>query len=269
MLALDPICRAYQSLFSHNHPDAVRLVELHHAGQQADFLRAYFDHEYDKGIKTVERFSRLVPNRDHGDSLDFGCGAGGLTYRIAERSTRTVGIDLDPEKISFGRTQALRVNQTNVDFLCYDGGDVPLESESFDTIFCIDVVEHLPQPARFVHEFRRLLKPGGLLFVSFGPPWAHAHGKHMWARLPGWWSHLLFPTSTCMRVGGLDPKMTWEDLGMFRLTVRHFERIMATSGLETVCQNNLIGSRFAKPFRAIPFLRELFIGEVEGVYRKA
>jgi SAM-dependent methyltransferase len=269
MIALDPVCRIYQSLFHHNHPEEARLVSLHHNGEHEKYLRAYFDHEYEKGVTSVSRFEKLTPGRNWGESLDFGCGAGGLTYRIAEKSERTTGIDLDPEKIGFGRCQALRVGTTNVDFVCYDGGDVPLPDESFDTIVCVDVVEHLPNPERFVAEFKRLLKPGGMLYVSFGPPWAHAHGKHMWARLPGWWTHLLFPTSTCMRVSGFDPKTTWEDLGMFRLTVGRFERMMAASGLETVHQKPIVGMKPLRLVGKVPGLRELVIGEVEGVYRKA
>lgn len=267
MVALDPVCRFYQSLFHHNHPEEARLVHLHHTGQHDQYLREYFDHELAKGGQVVERFARLAPQWKNGQSLDFGCGAGGLTYRIAEVSDRCIGIDLDPEKIAFGRGQALRVGRTNVEFLCYDGGDVPLPDASFDSIYCVDVVEHLPTPEKFVAEFRRLLRPGGMLFVSFGPPWGHAHGKHMWARLPGWWTHLLFPRSTCMRVSGFPAHTTWEELGMYRLTVGKFERTMKHSGFETLHYKPQIKRLFA-PLKSIPFVRELFIGEVVGVYRK-
>jgi glycosyltransferase involved in cell wall biosynthesis len=52
------------------------------------------------------------------------------------------------------------------------------------------------------------------LLLSFGPPWFHPHGKHMWSRLPGYWTHLLFPRSVVMEVRGYPTQTTWEDIGL-------------------------------------------------------
>ena len=98
----------------------------------------------------------------------------------------------------------------NVHFECYDGRSLPFEDASFDCIFYVNIVEHLPTPEFFIEEFERVLRPGGQLLLSFGPPWRHPHGKHMWSKLPGWWTHLLFPRSVVMEVRGFDPKTKWE-----------------------------------------------------------
>ena len=143
---------------------------------------------------------------------------------------------------------------------------VPLPAASFDVVMCCDVIEHLPDPARFVADFRRLLKPGGWLLLSFGPPWYHPHGKHMWVKLPGWWTHLLFPRPAVMRAAGADSTATWADLGLQRLSVGKFERVMRASGFRAVYQRHSI-MRPLTPLKWVPGVREFFIGETVGVYR--
>lgn len=264
---LDSICRSYQSLFRHNHPDEARLVELHSSGQTELFLDQYYAHEYQKGKDAVSRFSDLSKDWQTGRSLDFGCGAGGLTFRIAEVCQSVVGIDIEKYKLDYARAQCDILKVNNVEFICYDGGNVPLPEASFDSIFCIDVIEHLPSPERFLKDFLRLLKPGGVLLLSFGPPWGHAHGKHMWAKLPGWWTHLLFPQSVVMRVSGFPQNTTWEQLGMHRLTVGKFERLIAQTSFETIFYTKLI-KKVLYPLKYVPLVRELFISEVVGVFKK-
>ncbi|MGL4421320.1 MAG: class I SAM-dependent methyltransferase [Gemmataceae bacterium] len=267
MSVLDQLCRKYQSLFTCDHPEEARLVQLHSTGQQDQFLREYFDHEFAKGEKTLQRFQQLAPGWTGARGLDFGCGAGGLTYRLGQFCREAVGIDLDPEKIEFGNQQASRLGITNVRMQAYPGDRLPFEDQSFDTVLCVDVVEHLPRPEFFLKEFERILAPGGYLLLSFGPPWYHAHGKHMWAKLPGWWTHLLFPRPVVMRVSGFDPKTTWEELGLHRLSVGRFRQALRQTGLQTHYHHEHIQRRLT-PLRHVPLLRELLIGEVIGIYRK-
>lgn len=264
----DVLCRRYQRLFRHSHPEEAKLVELHSTGQTAAFLDEYFAHEYRKGADVVARFDALASGWQGGRALDFGCGAGGLTFRIAEKCSATVGLDIEQYKLDFAAQQAARLGASNVSFVCTDTGTLPFEDGSFDSIFCVDVIEHLPTPEKFVAEFFRVLKPGGQLLLSFGPPWGHAHGKHMWAKLPGWWTHLLFPRATVMRAAGFPPQTTWEQIGIHRLSVRRFERVIAGSGFETVYRKLLI-NKLVAPMRFVPLVRELFIAEVVGVFRKS
>jgi ubiquinone/menaquinone biosynthesis C-methylase UbiE len=264
---LESLCRRYQSLFHASHPEEAKLVELHQSGRNDEFLKEYFEHEYRKGAQVLEKFRALAPQWKGGRCLDFGCGGGGLSYRLAEHCDSVVGLDLEEDKIAFAKAQADRLNRHNCEFICYPGGDIPLPESSVDSIVCIDVVEHLPTPDRFFAEFRRVLKPGGQLLLSFGPPWRHAHGKHMWAKLPGWWTHLLFPRRVVMKVAGYPHNPTWEELGIMRLTVGRFHRILKASGFETLVLQEHIKSAL-KPLKLVPLVRELFISEVVGVFRR-
>ena len=270
MPLLDRLCRLYQSAFPASYAEQRHLVEEHTrgdaAGDKAAYYRLYFDHEYDKGRRALDRFAAVTRAWEGGRALDFGCGGGGLTVRLRERLREAVGIDLDAGKLDFARAEADRRGVTGVEFICYPGGPLPFPDAAFDCVVCVDVMEHLPDPAAAVAEFRRVLRPGGWLLLSFGPPWLHAHGKHMWDRLPGWWVHLLFPRPVVMRAARFPPTTTWADLGLHRLTVGKFERVMRGSGFETVYQHYLVNT-VARPLRRVPGLRELVIAEVVGVYR--
>lgn len=267
MPMLDWLCRRYQTLFRNHNPEAAHLVALHTTGQTDRFLREYFDHECRKGMAAVDRFSRIAADWQGGRTLDFGCGAGGVTYQLAKVSREAVGIDLEAYKLDYARAQAEPLGITNAQFVCYDGSALPFADATFDCIVSIDVLEHLPRLDHFVAEFHRVLVDGGQLLLSFGPPWFHPHGKHMWGRLPGWWTHVVFPRRVVMRVCGYPQETTWEELGLNRLSVSRFRRIMGRSGFTQLHFEEQINAR-VRFLNHVPWVRELFIGEVVAVYRK-
>jgi hypothetical protein len=69
-----------------------------------------------------------------------------------------------------------------------------------------------------------------------------------------------------MRVSGFDSETTWENLGLHRLSVGRFRRVMAGSGLTRIHHDERI-NRLTTPMKYVPWLRELFIGEVVAIYR--
>ncbi|QEL17238.1 class I SAM-dependent methyltransferase [Limnoglobus roseus] len=267
MAVAERLCRYYQTWFSNPSPEADELVALHAQEDKAAYLEKYFHHEVEKGKMAVERFLGLNREWVGGRALDFGCGAGGLTFAIREQTRSALGIDLEEYKLSFARQQAELRGTTDIDFICYPGDRIPAADSAFDVVFCVDVMEHLPKPDESLAEIRRVLKPGGLLLLSFGPPWGHPHGKHTWTRLPGWWTHLLFPQSACMKTIGLPADTTWEQLGLHRLTVSKFERLMRASGFRQLYRQYNI-QRPVKWLKHVPGVRDLFISEVVAVYRK-
>jgi ubiquinone/menaquinone biosynthesis C-methylase UbiE len=261
------LCSAYQKCFRISNPVEAKLVQLHGRSDLSEFRRAYFEHELEKGGKTIGTFSSLNKDWHGGCSLDFGCGGGGLTLRLEEVSRETTGLDLDENQLEWARTQVRKIGCKNVSFVNYDGVNLPFEDGKFDCIMCVDVVEHLPTLDHFAEEFFRVLKPGGYLLLSFGPPWFHAHGKHMWAKLPGLWTHLIFPRSVVMQTAGFHSDTTWEQLGIFRLSVAKFRRVFDSKKFETIVWIERI-NKWVAPMKAIPVVRELFIGEVVVLLKK-
>lgn len=99
----------------------------------------------------------------HGKVLDFGCGNGDLVRWLRrERGLDAVGIELDTDRI---RTDIL---PEVADAITLYGGGTPLPYEDglFDAIIATEVIEHVPGFQEFVPEFLRILKPGGLLYIT-------------------------------------------------------------------------------------------------------
>jgi SAM-dependent methyltransferase len=92
--------------------------------------------------------------------LDIGCGTGG-NLELLSRYGQAEGVDISAEALDFCRARGLtNVRQGAAETL-------PYESESFDLVTALDVVEHLDDDVAGLREMRRVLRPGGrmLLFV--------------------------------------------------------------------------------------------------------
>ena len=90
---------------------------------------------------------------EHGGQrlLDLGCGLGGYSKRLAERGFEVVAFDVAAEYVE--RARAL-----GVDARQYDGERLPLDDDSVDTVFLLEVIEHLEDPARLLREARRVAR---------------------------------------------------------------------------------------------------------------
>ncbi len=132
--------------------------------------------ERDFRDKTVDT-ARIAP----GESvLDVGCGTGGLAM-AAKRRVGDVGkvyaIDASPEMIARARRKARKAG-LDVAFEAAAVERLPFADGSFDAVLATIMLHHLPEDVRQqgLREMRRVLKPGGRLFVvDFG---GEGHGGH-------------------------------------------------------------------------------------------
>ena len=90
--------------------------------------------------------------------LDAGCGTGLNLRHLPPGST---GIDINPRNVELvaRRLPNHRVVRGDVEAL-------PFEANAFGTVLCTEVIEHIPDPSAALSEFRRVLKPGGVLVGS-------------------------------------------------------------------------------------------------------
>ena len=95
-------------------------------------------------------------------ALDVGCGAGLLAEPLARLGANVTGIDASPEVIAVAREHAATMG-LEVD---YRAGDVQAVEGQFDLITCMEVIEHVAEPAAFLKALARRLAPGGLLVMS-------------------------------------------------------------------------------------------------------
>jgi ubiquinone/menaquinone biosynthesis C-methylase UbiE len=99
--------------------------------------------------------------------LDFGCGDGRYTIRVAqEEAVRVVGIDASEAMIQLANQKKSELNLINVDFLVADGAKLPFADETFDVVFANYVLVHFPSMDVPLKEISRVLKPGGQILVT-------------------------------------------------------------------------------------------------------
>jgi SAM-dependent methyltransferase len=96
-----------------------------------------------------------------GRVLDLGCAFGVATRLLRQRGFDALGVDASPAYIA----RARRADPTGT-YLLADATSVPLPDASFDAVFLLDVLEHLPDERTALAEVCRLLLPGGTLVLS-------------------------------------------------------------------------------------------------------
>lgn len=98
--------------------------------------------------------------------VDVGCGGGILTEALARECTDITGIDLAAASLSTARLHA-EAEGLHIRYRLMPVEDLAAsESGGFDVVTCMEMLEHVPDPAGVVQACADLLKPGGWLFLS-------------------------------------------------------------------------------------------------------
>jgi len=98
--------------------------------------------------------------------LDAGCGPGYLLRTYAARGYQCVGIDASPSMV-----EVARHSDPPLDVCLADVERLPFDSASFDYLLSVEVIRYLPDCRPCIHEFSRVLRPGGVALVTAMPPY--------------------------------------------------------------------------------------------------
>ena len=125
---------------------------MDHSGPNADFIE------------------RLVELGAHGSMLDIGTGPGHMPPVIAARlpEVRVLGVDLAHEMLSVAERRRLELAPdvaARIEYRPADAKRLDFADGHFDTVFSNTILHHIPEPASFLSEARRVLKPGGVLLI--------------------------------------------------------------------------------------------------------
>ena len=99
--------------------------------------------------------------------LDVGCGGGILSDAMARAGAQVTGIDLATKSLKVAQLHALETQTPNVSYREVSAEALALEKPGiFDVVTCMEMLEHVPDPASIVQACATLVKPGGWVFFS-------------------------------------------------------------------------------------------------------
>ncbi len=98
--------------------------------------------------------------------IDVGCGGGILSEALAKLGAQVSAIDLAPQSIEIAKLHLYESN-LSINYECIEVGAKAAQSaESYDIVTCMEMLEHVPDPAYIIQECAKLLKPNGMAFFS-------------------------------------------------------------------------------------------------------
>lgn len=97
--------------------------------------------------------------------LDVGCGGGLLCEPICRLGGKVTGIDASKKNIEVAKLHAEQ-HGLNITYINATAEDIAKNNKKFDVIFCLEIVEHIENYEHFIASCCKLLKQGGLMFIS-------------------------------------------------------------------------------------------------------
>jgi 2-polyprenyl-3-methyl-5-hydroxy-6-metoxy-1,4-benzoquinol methylase len=131
--------------------------------QKISKFRRFFSRD-DRVEIMVAQLNKILLNSKGKKILDIGCGDGVYEKQLdgnLKKDNFFVGIDISETQLSRAKTI---FNETHL--VNFENNRIPLNDGEFDYIICSEVLEHLFYPDRVISEIKRLLKPGGIFFLT-------------------------------------------------------------------------------------------------------
>lgn len=212
--------------------------------------------------------------------LDVGSGIGGYVYELARtRPVAAVSLDKNPLAVAIERYRevskrgrlSLRFKKQakvlyhsgNIAVVEGDIMDAPFADNSFDIIIASGVIEHVPDQRKMITECYRLLKHGGLFYLSF-PPYYSPVGGHSISPLhyiPG-----KFPLWLYRKMNESNDPRFRKYYGLVVTTLSSVEYLLRDLFVVVALKARVFG--FLTPLLKIPFLREFVSHHVEYFLEK-
>ena len=100
------------------------------------------------------------------DVLDVGCGGGLLAEAMARKGARVVGLDLASDLLQVAKLHALETG-VQLDYGLESAEDhARNHAAAYDVVTCMEMLEHVPDPAAIITALAQLVRPGGQVFLS-------------------------------------------------------------------------------------------------------
>lgn len=138
-----------------------------------DYIHGYGDREQVRLIQQAEYWKDklILQNlnyRAKESLLEIGCGAGAVLGILGRAfpDLKLAGIDLENKQIEYAKQHLDRLKISNVDLRVGDAANLPWQDNSFDRLYAMWFLEHLPHPLQVLQEAKRVLKSGGTITLT-------------------------------------------------------------------------------------------------------
>ncbi len=156
--------------------------KLHGRINEIDNVSLYF--QYKKFLFLQE----FIKNNKKGRVLDLGSNIGHFSFYLYEKGFEVVGIDIDKRFLGESSNEAKR-RRYKIKFINASGTKIPFDNESFDYVFALDVLEHIPDKEKCLNEVNRVLKKGGKFIAALPNVFSYYFGrKGLFSILGGNWN---------------------------------------------------------------------------------
>jgi len=167
-------CKKCGLIFVYPQPDLKTLISnfysekfAYHAKLSKDLnaIKSYNK----KFIKIIDKLARL---KSQGSLLDVGCSNGEFMFLAERAGFKTIGVEVNKDTANIAKNNGLRVFNGTLE-------EAGFKDDYFSVIYLGDVIEHVPNPNAIIKECKRILKKGGIIFIStpnINCFWARASG---------------------------------------------------------------------------------------------
>lgn len=265
-------------------------LPVHPFNLQNEGKKSYAMWQYERGENTIAFYRERYTTEEmfRGKTvLDVGCGAAGKTmYYASQGVEKIVGMDIVAHYKDEAEALARELGFADkFEFVVGDAAQTGFPENTFDTIIMNDALEHVDRPDLVLAEVRRVLKPGGRLYVNF-PPINHPFGAHLSDLIGMPWVHLFFSEDTliaaykelCKTVpDGADRiafRISKNEQGkeyfsyINHMTIKRFDGLRANAGMKQVYYREVPLRGFLTPLAKCPGLKECFVKMVVCVFEK-
>ena len=156
-----PVVDVYRSICNE-----FSMLESLKVGEVYPVGRYVMDLRLEKFNRTfVGRIRSAFPGR--AKVLDIGCSSGIFSRRLADRGLHVYGIDILHEILSVNASLSKdHIDSGMMELAVANGLKLPFADGSFQGVCCLETLEHTKEPNRMLSEMMRVLKPGGILYLT-------------------------------------------------------------------------------------------------------
>ena len=147
------ICQECSVVFANKIPSHQELTNFYQGYGRDDYLSELTIKRYHELLDHFEKYRRT------GKMIDVGCGIGYFLEEAKKRGWDVYGSEFTSEAVSICRKKGIKMTEGTLDINNYD-------LEEFDIVTSFEVIEHINNPMEEMNKFHKLLRKGGLLYIT-------------------------------------------------------------------------------------------------------